>query len=59
MTASVRIPFVLTVIIVTALSLMQASCPADDSSIEDCSRRNKPQYHVQDGEWTCKDREKR
>jgi hypothetical protein len=59
MTASVRIPFVLTVVIVTALSLVQASCPADDSSIEDCSRRNKPQYHVQDGEWTCKDREKR
>ncbi len=59
MTASVRIPFVLTVIIVTALSLVQASCPADDSSIEDCSRRNKPQYHVQNGEWTCKDREKR
>lgn len=59
MTASQNFPFVLSLVVIVALCLMQASCPADDSSIEDCSRRNKPQYHVQDGEWTCKDREKR
>lgn len=58
MTASQNFPFVLSLIIVVALCLMQASCP-DDSSLDDCSRRNKPQYHVGEGEWSCKDRERR
>lgn len=54
MTASHNLPFVLTFVVVVALCLMQASCP-DDSSIEDCSRRNQPQHY--DGkQWTCKER---
>ena len=53
--ASPNFPLLMTLVIVVAFSIMQSECH-DDSSIEDCSKRNKPQYHVQDGEWTCKDR---
>lgn len=44
-----------TVVLLAAITIGLYACP-DDSSIDDCSKRGKPQiYDTQRKEWSCRD----
>lgn len=54
MITSQNFPLALAALLVLAISLARCGGGSDDS-IDDCSRRGRPQYY--DGkEWTCRDR---